>query len=114
MKTGFGAICLVIAATLAVSGCQQNDRRVAFDGIYFKTKVRKMDDNRREFTSTVSRAATSLDAAVLAGEHEGIRYCIENYGTSRIKWMVGPETPKANLRLVDGDLVLAGECNVWP
>lgn len=103
-------LLVTLAAGIALSACGSQDTRVAFDGIYFRTKARKIDDNRRAFTATVPRASTTLDAARRAGEYEGTRYCIENYGTSRIKWVVGPDTPPTSLRLTDGTLVFQGEC----
>jgi hypothetical protein len=98
-----------LAAGLAA--CTPKDDRVTFDGLYFKTKSHKIDDDLSRFTVEVDRVSQSLDAAREAGGYEGTRYCIANFGTSRIDWVVGPDTPAAALQVVKDTMVFQGECN---
>lgn len=96
----------------AVAGCTKKDDRVLFNGLYFKTKARPIDKKKTlaEFTVTVKDVAQSLDAAREAGGYEGVRYCIANFGSSRIDWTVGPETEPGQLTIVDNTLVFQGTC----
>ncbi|MEC7257889.1 MAG: hypothetical protein VXW58_08710 [Pseudomonadota bacterium] len=96
---------------LALAGCTAKEDRVTFDGLYFKTKSHKVDDDRSRFTVEVDRVSQSLDAAREAGGYEGTRYCITNFGTPRIAWAVGPETPPQALQVVKDTLIFQGECN---
>lgn len=100
-----------IAAALVLSACQQDEYRQSFDGVYFRTKTKSVNDNRLQFAATVQKAAQSLEGAREAAAYDATKYCIANYGTSRILWAVGPDAPADQLRLVDGDLTLTGECN---
>ncbi|GHF47348.1 hypothetical protein [Seohaeicola zhoushanensis] len=106
---GFGALCALLALTACV---ESKDKRILFDGFYFRTKAKKVDKDYSRFIVTAKDALQSVDAARQAAEYEGTRYCLENgLGTSRIKWIVGPETPDDQL-VFDGDtLVYEGECN---
>ena len=107
------AICLgALAVLIALPACNRNDdKRVAFDGLYFRTKARKVDDDLSRFTVTVPKVSRSLDGALQAGAYEGVRYCIAADGTSRIRWDVGPDTPREQLVISDDTLTLQGECN---
>ena len=96
---------------LALAGCTSKDDRVTFDGLYFKAKSNKIDDDLSRFTVEVDRVSQSMDAAREAGGYEGTRYCIANFGTSRIDWVVGPETPPQALQVVKDTLIFQGECN---
>lgn len=99
-------------AILAVSACGQNtENRIAFDGVYFRAKASKVDDDRSIFTASVKKASLSPEGAREAAAYEALRYCIENYGTSRILWTVGPDNEPANLISADDVLTLQGECN---
>lgn len=103
---------LVAGVVLAIAGCTAKDRRLAFDGHFFRAKSEAVDkDNRRAFVVTVQNAGQSLDGARQAGAHEATFYCIANYGNSRIKWSAGPDLPDANLIFDKDALVLRGECN---
>ncbi|HBS49671.1 MAG TPA: hypothetical protein DEA05_06095 [Rhodobacteraceae bacterium] len=92
-----------------MSACQRPEDRVAFDGVTFKTKAKRIDDDWNMFTVTVSPAAASLEGARQAGRYEATRYCIGVAGTSEVLWTVGPETEPLR---IDGDtLTFQGECN---
>ncbi|MBW4960556.1 hypothetical protein [Sulfitobacter sp. CW3] len=104
----FFVIACTIAAVLA--GCSSREDRVAFDGIYFKTKISKVEGQRDVFTLLVKNASQSIDGAREAARYEATVYCVNNYGSSDIVWVVGPDTSADNLRLVDDSLTFSGSC----
>ena len=63
-----------------------------------------------DFVVSVKDASVSLDGARAAGGYEGTRYCIANYGTSRIDWTVGPDTEPQNLVIDKDTLNFQGTC----
>lgn len=106
-------VALGLAGLLTVTaGCNQKDKRTLFDGMYFKTKAAAVDRKvtLADFTVTVKDVAQSLDAARQAGGYAGTRYCIENFGSSRIDWAVGPDTEPGRLTIADNTLVFRGTC----
>lgn len=107
------AVGALVLGALFLSACQQReDERVRFDGILFRAKAETVDKKvtLADFTATVSDVSQSIHAALEAGRYEGTKYCIAQYGTSRIDWRVGPDTPPENLRIVDDTLILSGRC----
>lgn len=107
---------LLLSAT-ALAGCgdgvrqsfRTKDRQIAFEGNYYKAKANKVSrDVRDHFTVDVARANQGLAGAKQAGAHEAKRYCIEEFGTSKINWIVGPDTE--SLFPVDDKLKLEGTC----
>ncbi|MDX1782105.1 MAG: hypothetical protein R3256_12390 [Thalassovita sp.] len=109
------AIILLLAAGL-LAGCGVRERiqgannRVAFDGIYFRTRLNAEKDDKQAFAVTVAGAARNLDAAREAGRYEATRYCVTNYGNSEVDWTQGPEDAAENLVIENGALVLTGRC----
>jgi len=102
------ALCLLV-----LGGCNANkDKRILFDGINFRTKAKAVDRkvSAADFRVEVKKATQSLDGARGAGEYGGIRYCIANFGSSRIDWAIGPDTDPAALRIEDDTLVFRGTC----
>lgn len=102
------ALCL-----LALGACNANkDKRILFDGIHFRTKAKPVDRkvSVADFRVEVKNATQSLDGARGAGEYGGIRYCISNFGSSRIDWAIGPDTDPAALTLEGDTLVFRGTC----
>ena len=102
------AIVLLCAAL--VSGCTDSENRLAFDGHYFRTKVSKVDRQRDEFVVSVRDVAKSFTGARAAALHAGNAYCVGTDGSSKIDWVVGPDTPASALRLADNTLVYRGTC----
>lgn len=98
----------LIALSATLAACGSEDQRVLFDGLYFRTSSDKIGEDRANFSVLVRDAALSVDAAREAGRYEGTVYCIENYGTSRILWSLGPDSEQLAVR--DGDLTLQGRC----
>ena len=100
-----------LALALSLAGCNSNDvNRTAFDGVYFKTKAKKLGDDLADFTVQIPGVSRSLEGARGAGEYEGTRYCIKNFGTSDITWVVGPETDPARLVIEKDTLTFQGRC----
>ncbi|MGC1505176.1 MAG: hypothetical protein WA782_13690 [Sulfitobacter sp.] len=93
-----------------LAGCSDKKNRIAFDGQYFRVKVAKVDGRRDVFAVRIRDVARSLDGARAAGLHAGTAYCVENYGSSKITWMVGPDTPPEQLQITDNTLVFQGVC----
>ncbi|MFC3615741.1 hypothetical protein ACFORG_18455 [Lutimaribacter marinistellae] len=112
---GMKAIVMFAAMSGVVlsAGCgERRENRVLFDGLYFPSKAAAVDKkvSLADFTVTVQDATQSLDAAREAGRYQATRYCIDNFGTSRVDWVVGPDSDASQLRIVDGDLVFRGTC----
>lgn len=110
-RPGRTAIVAAMAAAVLLAGCDSKDSRITFDGFYFKTKSKKASDDFINFNVWVQKATQSIDNARKAGLHEGTRYCIDQFGTSRIHWAVGPDTPNERLVLDKDTLIFSGACN---
>ena len=107
MRTGYLAIALVLAV---LAGCTSSKDRIAFDGHYFRTKVAKVDGQRDVFSVRIREVARALDGAREAGRHAGPAYCVEHYGSSKITWAVGPDSPPEQLQITENTLVFQGAC----
>lgn len=101
---------VLFAGALIVSACTSEEERIRFDGIFFRAKAAKVEDDRSKFAATVFNAVQAIDSAREAGRYEGTKYCIANYGTSRIAWALGPDDPEEKLQIRDGALLLEGRC----
>jgi len=103
-------IVLALAASALLVGCNKRNDRIAFDGKFFRAKLSKVDGQRDVFTVTVRNASQSLTGAREAARYEATVYCVNNYGSSDIKWVVGPDSPDSAMRLVDDSLTFQGAC----
>ncbi|KUF09082.1 hypothetical protein [Pseudoponticoccus marisrubri] len=112
------ALAVLALVALALPGCDRvrnafdfgSSADPVFDGERYRGQARSEARNRQSFIASASPVSNSLEGAVLAAEHEGIKHCIQYYGTSDIDWEVGPDTPRDALR-IDGDtLTLVGTC----
>ncbi|TCL09849.1 hypothetical protein BXY66_1914 [Shimia isoporae] len=103
-------LTLLLCASFALTACdRRKDDQFAFNGIYFKSTSDQVSKEVREhFEVNVKGANQDLKAAREAGRYEGTRYCIKEYGTSRIDWVVGPENEA--VVPVDDVLRLEGIC----
>lgn len=107
--TGALAVLMLLSACgIPISSAD----RVRFDNKLFRTQAKPVDKKKAptEFTVVVHGASASVDGAREAGRYEGIKYCIEKFGSSRIDWKVGPDTEPQNLRIADDKLLFAGSC----
>lgn len=107
----------LLIATTALSACSGNWRasfknkreRIAFEGYQYKAKSNQVSKEQRDhFEVVVSRANQSLTGARQAGEYEAVKYCIKQYGTSKMDWVIGPETE--TIIPVDDKIRLEGYC----
>ncbi|MEK0163000.1 hypothetical protein VXL85_12455 [Phaeobacter sp. JH60H1] len=111
MITGVTKTMAVLAVCGGVlAGCDGIvNNRPTYAGVPFSAKSKAV--NKKEtlavFTTTVSKASRSLEGARLAAHHESTRYCIENFGTSRIAWQVNPLDADIAVPL-DGDTAVYG------
>lgn len=103
-----GVSVLVLAAVLLTS-CGPGEDAITFDGQFYRTKVRDQEQ-RHQFIVTASPVSASLLGAREAARYEATRYCVNNYGSSAIKWVVGPDDPDAALPISNNTLTLQGEC----
>ncbi|CRL11537.1 hypothetical protein NIT7321_02405 [Phaeobacter italicus] len=97
----------------ALAGCADLvNNRPLYGGVPFKAKAKAVDKkaDRAVFSVAVSDATRSLEGARLAAHHEGVRYCIENYGTSKIAWQADPLNADDAVPLAGGDAVYGGTC----
>lgn len=105
---------LPLVACLGLVACDGTrsrlaSKRVAFDGVSFLGSARAPDSSdRHAFVATVGPASRSMAGARAAVHHQGVRYCILNFGVSDIDWQVSPE---AEVLPMEGDrIVLPGRC----
>lgn len=99
-----------LMAVVLVAGCEKRSDRIAFDGVFYNAKAKKTGDDLSVFQVSVTPAAASLTGAREAGRFEATRYCIENFGSSDVKWSAGPDAEDAAL-IIDGNtLYLRGKC----
>ncbi|WP_232796480.1 hypothetical protein [Roseovarius salinarum] len=106
----------LIALPALLGGCgnmTEFSDRMYFDGNYYPAKVKHDRENRRIFTLTVRRIGQGIEGAREAARYEGTRYCVDEYGTSEIAWVVAPDAPLEELPISDGKMVLQGKCERW-
>ena len=105
---------LAMSSFLMMTGCSNpfelEENKVSFDGYYFSSKLSRSKLDDRSFDLTVRRANRSLSGAREAGRYEATRFCIKNYGTSNIKWVLGPDDQ--SIGLTGKVLKLSGKCDV--
>lgn len=106
-----GICALLITTVAACGGRKLRDDGLRFDGERFRINAKQVDrDNRQDFTVAVSPVSRSFDGARAAAHYGGTQYCIENFGTSSIKWVVAPDADGV-ADLINGDsLTLSGQC----
>ena len=104
---------LATSSFLMMMGCsnpfEPEENKVSFDGYYFSSKLSRSTLDDRSFDVTVRRANRSLLGAREAGRYEATRFCIKNFGTSDIKWVLGPDD--RGLGLTGKVLKLSGQCD---
>ncbi|KIC47083.1 hypothetical protein RA28_05120 [Ruegeria sp. ANG-S4] len=86
--------------------------RVLFDGKYFRASARSVDKRASpaDFTVTVNGVSASLDGAREAGRYEATRFCVQNFGSSRIEWKAGPDAEPQTMRVENDKLTFSGKC----
>ena len=101
---------LLIAALLLTACAERRADRVAFDGVFFRSTSDNVEKDRVEFVVGVSPVSASLEGARDAGRYEATRYCIDNFGSSDVTWIEGPDAEDGTLRISGDKLVLRGTC----
>ena len=105
---------LAMSSFLMMTGCSNpfelEENKVSFDGYYFSSKLSRSKLDGRSFDLTIRRANRSLSGAREAGRYEATRFCIKNYGTSDIKWVLDPDDH--SIGLTGKVLKLSGQCDV--
>ncbi|WP_299370218.1 hypothetical protein [uncultured Tateyamaria sp.] len=110
MRPAFLTGLLLVAALLLTACVERRADRIAFDGVFFRSTAKKVDKQRDQIEVTVSPVSASLEGAREAGRFEAIRYCIENFGTSNIDWINGPDAEDGTLNISGDKLLLRGTC----
>jgi len=100
----------LMVLTLAV-GCNQKKNQLLFEGQYFKAKAKKEADDLSVFLVSVSPISASLEGARAAGQYEATRYCIDNYGNSKIDWIVGPKDEASTYQIDKDTVFFKGRCD---
>ena len=104
---------LATCSFLIVMGCSNpfelEENKVSFDGYYFSSKISRNKSDNRSFDLKVRRANRSLIGAREAGRYEATRFCIKNFGTSDVKWILGPDDQ--SIGLTGKVLKLSGQCD---
>ena len=104
---------LATCSFLIVMGCsnpfEPEENKVSFDGYYFSSKLSRNKSDNRSFDLKVRRANRSLLGAREAGRYEATRFCIKNFGTSDVKWILGPDDQ--SIGLTGKVLKLSGQCD---
>lgn len=105
------AFCVAMTVGACENRRKKND--IAFDGVFFTTKASYVSKESREhFTVEVSKASKSLDGAKEAGRYQATQYCVENFGTSNINWISGPDSEPQDLKFDKETLIFEGNCKV--
>lgn len=106
-------LCGVLLVT-SLAGCggrQLRDDGLRFDGERFRINAKKVSkEDRSLFTVTASPVSRTLAGAREAARYGGTQYCIENYGTSNIKWDVAPDVEDITPFIDRDSLTLTGQC----
>lgn len=111
-------VAVMVSFAFGATGCGKiKDRKTkseyTFDGVVFKSKVEKVTkEDRSHFKVEVRKATQTLDGAKEAGRYAATRYCIEQYGSSKVEWISGPDQENAALTVVEDDLWLEGICKI--
>ena len=114
---GAVGVAVILSFVLGTASCGSLKNRkkteFTFDGIEFKSKVNKVDkDERSHFKVEVRNATQSIEGAKEAGRYAATRYCIEQYGSSKVEWISGPDQENATLTVIDGDPWFEGICKI--
>ncbi|MEP2474727.1 hypothetical protein [Roseobacter sp.] len=98
---------LMVAGALAACGSAAED--VAFDGHFYRTGIKDLDA-RHKFQVTAAPVSASLAGAREAARYEATIFCVNEYGSSAIEWVAGPDDADETLRISKDTLTLEGAC----
>ena len=111
-RVWIGLPAIVVGLSM-FTACARSEYRVTFGGYYFRSTAKPINKRQTlaDFTVTIRNVSQSPDYARAAGGYEGTRYCIKNFGTSRINWVIGPATEGQNLRIDRDQITFQGACD---
>ncbi|WP_421053482.1 hypothetical protein [Leisingera sp. D0M16] len=104
---------LATAALVAACGTSTTNRdRELYDGVPYKAKAKPVDKKTDPavFYVEIKGADRSVKGAREAAAHAGTKYCVVNYGSSKIAWATDPGDEAAPLTLTDGRATFQGTC----
>ncbi|WP_299962404.1 hypothetical protein [uncultured Roseobacter sp.] len=99
----------LVGVCALLMGCGSDAEDIRFDGQFYNTSVSDLDE-RHKFEVTASPVSASLTGAREAARYEATIYCVNNYGSSDITWVVGPDAEDATLPISGDTLTLQGAC----
>lgn len=107
-------VILLVCLGVALAGCGERFKLTkkgdTFDGQFFRGSAKADRNDRQNFVASVRPVSASFDGAVQAAAHQGVKHCIEYYGTSEIEWTIGPDTPRDALVIENDTLTFLGKC----
>lgn len=92
-----------------LAACSSEAEKISFDGQFYRTKLSDLDE-RHKFQVTVSPVSASLLGAKEAARYEATVFCVNEYGSSAIRWVVGPDDADEILPVSGDTLTLEGAC----
>ncbi len=105
-----GLACSFLVTVGCSNPFELEENKIAFDGYNFSSKLTTNKSDNRLFDLTVKRANRSLSGAREAGRYAATKFCIKNFGTSDIKWVLDPDDESIGLK--GKVLKLSGQCDV--
>ena len=106
----WGLACSFLVTVGCSNPFELEENKIAFDGYNFSSKLTRNKSDDRLFDLTVRRANRSLSGAREAGRYAATKFCIKNFGTSDIKWVLDPDDE--SIGLTGKVLKLSGQCDV--
>lgn len=103
-------VVLFLISVALLAACNQRKDQIAFDGQYFRAKASKAGDRREDFVVTVKPVSASPEGALEAGRYQATRYCVLQFGSSEIDWVVGPDQDAGTLVAQNDEITLQGTC----
>lgn len=110
MKVGFISAVALLALTACGGSGGGFSEDITFDGQSYRTKLSTERGSRDEFIVTARPVSASLEGAREAARYEATSYCVNTYGSSAIRWTVGPDSPDEVLPISEDTLTLQGTC----
>ena len=106
----WGLACSFLVTVGCSNPFELEENKIDFDGYNFSSKLTPNKSDDRLFDLTVRRANRSLSGAREAGRYAATKFCIKNFGTSDIKWVIDPDDE--SIGLTGKVLKLSGQCDV--
>lgn len=105
MRAGIRLLCVVGL----LAACSNEAEKISFDGQFYKTDIDDLDA-RHKFQVTAAPVSASLLGAKEAARYQATVFCVNEYGSSAIEWVVGPDDPDEVMSITNDTLTLQGAC----